>query len=228
VGMRVRMGPVSVSSRGRVGLRAGPVSMYGGGRRRSSSSGGSGALIGVLIAIAIAVFAIMWPLSLWGHVIHLTPSWHQLMNRNHAWEHQHYPLVGLRYIGAAALLVGLLIAGLLATAIPARAKAQQRAAEEQRIAHERTVEEQREHRMQVAEEQRRARIAHEAWLAGPPPVLLFPGRFTQNWIAQHCPGLHPGQLPVLLEELHRRGWSDSDIERRVEPYLPADVTIRSA
>jgi hypothetical protein len=112
MGMRVRLGPLSVSSRGRVGLRAGPVSVYGGGgrRRRSGGSNGSGefwiALIGFALVVALVIFLVMWPLSLWGHALGLTPSWHQLMHRNKAWEHRHYPLVGLRYVGAAAALAG--------------------------------------------------------------------------------------------------------------------------
>jgi hypothetical protein len=64
VSMRIRMGPVSVSSKGRVGVRAGPVSVYGGGRRRrsrrrSSSSGGGGgaliALLGFILVLGLAV-----------------------------------------------------------------------------------------------------------------------------------------------------------------------------
>src|SRR4051794_7954844 len=63
-----------------------------------------GRLIGLLFLLALAFTVVMWPLSLWGHAIHLTPSWHQLMNRDHDWMHKHYPLVGLRYVGAAVLL----------------------------------------------------------------------------------------------------------------------------
>jgi len=61
--MRIRMGPVSVTSKGRVGVRAGPVRIYGGGRRRrsrrrSGSGGGGGALIvlfGVILVVGLAV-----------------------------------------------------------------------------------------------------------------------------------------------------------------------------
>jgi hypothetical protein len=57
--MRVRVGPFSVSSSGRVGARAGPVSVYGGGRRhrRKKSSGGSGigAILLVLILLGLAI-----------------------------------------------------------------------------------------------------------------------------------------------------------------------------
>jgi hypothetical protein len=82
------------------------------------------------------------------------------------------------------------------------------------------AERQRIARAQAAEHERRAREAHEAWLAAPPPPLRLPGRFTQNWIANNVPELHPGQVPVLMEELTRRGWTDQDIERRVAQYLP--------
>jgi hypothetical protein len=30
------------------------------------------------------------------------------MHRNHTWMHEHYPLVGLRYVGAAVLLILML------------------------------------------------------------------------------------------------------------------------
>lgn len=46
------------------------------------------------------------------------------------------------------------------------------------------------------------------------------GRFTANWIAANVPYLHPGQIPALIDEFHRRGWSDEDIALRVEPYMP--------
>src|SRR3954471_24571747 len=83
MGMRVRMGPFSVSSRGRVGVSAGPVSFYGGGSRRSRSNDSLLArLVAICVVIGIVVVVVMWPLSLWGHAIHLTPSWHQLMHRN--------------------------------------------------------------------------------------------------------------------------------------------------
>ena len=193
----LRAGPLSVSSRGRMGVRAGPVSVYGGGRRRSSS--GSGAtLVVLLIAFGILIFVVMWPLSLFGHAIGLTPSWHQLMNRNHTWMHQHYALVGVRYSGAGAIL--LIVSTIVA--IPLFAASRERAA------------------ARAADQQRRARAALEDWLAAPPPALQMPSRFTANWIAGNVPALHPGQVPALTHELKRRGWSDSDIHERVMPYMP--------
>lgn len=71
---------------------------------------------------------------------------------------------------------------------------------------------------------KQAAARHAAWLAGPPPPLHFPGRFTVNWFRANGPGLHPGQVPMLLAELRRRGWSSSDIEQRATPYLPARGT----
>jgi hypothetical protein len=61
--------------------------------------------------------------------------------------------------------------------------------------------------------------AQQEWLAGPPPALLLPARFTDKWFAEHAPHLHPGQLPILFKELHERGWPDDRIARRVNPYL---------
>lgn len=216
--MRVRVGPVSVSSRGRVGVRAGPVSVYGGGRRRrSSGSSGAGAgRLGLVIAACIVLIVVMWPLSLFGHAIGLTPSWHQLMHRNHVWEHQHYPLVGLRYLGAAAILLGLLGA----LTYPLQVRARHRAVERNQLAAAQAAESNRLAAERAAEEAGRVKEAHAAWLAAPPPPLMFPGRFTQSWIAHNAADLHPGQIPILMDELRRRGWTDSDIEQRVEPYLP--------
>jgi hypothetical protein len=238
--VRVKMGPVSVSSTGRVGVKAGPVYVSGGGRRRrrssgSGNSGAGGALVLLLIAFAvvavIVLYAVMWPLSLWGHAIQLTPSWHQLMHRDHEWMHEHYPLVGLRYLGAFALLVVVLTVIFTPLAIQARKQASEqrrlaaeRQAERDREARELAAQEERRERERLAEQQRQARLAHERWLAGPPPALELPGRFTQTWITHNVPGLHPGQIPVLIEELRRRGWSESDIDRRVTPYLAAEAS----
>ncbi len=69
------------------------------------------------------------------------------------------------------------------------------------------------------ERERRQQVAIEHWLAAPPPRLVMPGRFTQNWLAAHIPDLHPGQVPVLLKELHARGWTEERIEERVAPFL---------
>lgn len=232
--VRVKVGPVNVSSTGRVGVKAGPVYVSGGGRRRRRSSRSSGdggtllfALIAIAVAIAIIIFIVMWPLSLWGHAIHLTPSWHQLMHRDHIWMHEHYPLVGLRYLGAFFLLVAVLGAGATPLVLQTnKQKAEQQllaaeqTAERDRQAHEMEAQQEREAHQLAAEQARDAQLTHERWLAGPPPLLAMPGRFTQSWITHNVPSLHPGQIPLLMDELRRRGWSDSDIEQRVAPYLP--------
>src|SRR4051794_32791356 len=186
------MGPLSVSSRGRVGVSAGPVSWSGGGSSRRSGDPG---LMAWLFLLVLIIVAVMWPLSLWGHALHLTPSWHQLMHRNKAWMHEHYPLVGLRYLLATVLLAAatfLAIRPLLAMQTE-RVAARQAETERQRVA------------------------AYRAWLKAPPTPVVFPGRFTQNWIEANVPGLHPGQLPSLIAELHARGWTDERIAQRVEP-----------
>lgn len=228
----VRLGPFRVSSSGRVGVSAGPFSVSGGGRRRRKRGGGGGgvgpigALFLISVVIAVVVVVVMWPLSLWGHAIHLTPSWHQLMNRNHVWMHEHYPLVGLRYVGAAFLLL-LVIA---AAAVPFLRLAVRQAAEREREADAHAAEQQRQAAAVAAERdrrisaqsqerQRQADLAHQQWLAGPAPPLQMPGRFTQNWLAANVPALHPGQVPPLLDELRARGWTDERIQARVAPLL---------
>ncbi|HWG09178.1 MAG TPA: hypothetical protein VN672_09245 [Solirubrobacteraceae bacterium] len=228
----LRAGPLKLSSRGRVGVRVGPVSAYGGGRRRRSGDvSGWGLLVGfALVALVIyAIYlAVMWPLSLWGHALHLTPSFHELRNRNGVWMHHHYPLVGLRYVGAAALgLLALAIVSLPLISRGKRASAEARAAEAT-ARQQRQLEdaERAETQKREATEQRVALAAkaeqiHAEWLSGPPPALQFPGRVTATWIANHVPHLHPGQVPVLLAELRRRGWTEEDITARINPYLPA-------
>lgn len=175
MGVRLRMGPVSVSSRGRVGVRAGPVSVYGGGRRRrrssSSSSGGGGVLAVIVVTAVVVGLAVKY------------------------W-----------YVALPLLIVGTLVTVVIAKA-SAKAK-EERQAEEARL---RAV-------RQAADAEARAK-AEQEWLAGAPPMLYVPGRFTDKWFAENLPGLHPGQVPVLLEELHDRGWTDDRIDRRVRPYL---------
>jgi hypothetical protein len=137
------------------------------------------------------------------------------MHRDHTWMHKHYPLVGLRYVGAAVLL----ILTLAVLSMPLLASAKKRAAEQQRLASEQAAKREQQARERAAEQAHQARIAHEQWLADPPPPLQLPGRFTQTWITQHVPHLHPGQVPVLITELRRRGWTDPDIDQRVMPYI---------
>ena len=145
----LRAGPVRISSRGRMGVRLGPVSVYGGGRRRNRSSSG-GTLLGLLVVLALIGLAIeYWFIT----------------------------------IPIAAVVVAVAVVGMRNT-------------------------------------RRRAVERHQAWLDGPPPPLIFPGRFTPNWFVRNGPYLHPGQVPVLLAELRRRGWSEADIEQRAAPFLP--------
>jgi hypothetical protein len=131
----------------------------------------------------------MWPLSLWGHALHLTPSWDQLMNRDCEWMHEHHPLVGLRYIAAAVLL--------LLASVPFWGVIRRRA----------------------AERQRKAVLAHQRWLESPPPPWELLARFTDRWIKENVPHLHPEQVPVLIDEMNARGRNDERIARRVWPCL---------
>jgi hypothetical protein len=157
----LRGGPFKVSSRGRVGVRVGPVSAYAGGRhRRSSSSGGGMVLLGIFaLAVVLAIAVKYWYIA----------------------------------VPFLILIVAVVIAGAKGQAEKAAAQA-------------------------AADEQARVEAQRE-WLQRPPPVLYLPGRFTENWFAANVPGLHPSQVPVLLEELHERGWTDERIEKRVRPYL---------
>jgi hypothetical protein len=41
----------------------------------------------------------------------------------------------------------------------------------------------------------------------------------QNWIAANVPHLHPGQVPMLEQELRLRGWHQQDMSARVVPYV---------
>jgi hypothetical protein len=151
-----------------------------------------GRLIALLLVLGIVITVVMWPLSLWGHAIHLTPSWDQLLNRDKEWMHEHYPLVGLRYVGAAVLL----LFGLGLASVPFWGVIKRRA----------------------AVRQRQALLAHQRWLGSPPPPLQLPARFTQRWIEENVPYLHPRQVPALIDELHARGWKDDRIAQRVAPY----------
>lgn len=62
--VRFRSGPLSVSSRGRVGVSAGPVSWSGGGRRRRNTSGGGGC-IGLVLFAGLVVIAVEWLVEHW-------------------------------------------------------------------------------------------------------------------------------------------------------------------
>jgi hypothetical protein len=47
---------------------------------------------------------------LWGHALGMTPDFSQLLDRSHGWLHEHYPLVGLRYVEALLALVVVIMA----------------------------------------------------------------------------------------------------------------------
>jgi hypothetical protein len=84
-----------------------------------AAQGGCLTLFLILFAVAAVVFAVVWVVSVIPHLVGLTPSAMQLFNHNAAWEHAHYPLIGLRYVGAVALDVAL-VGGVTWLAIQAR------------------------------------------------------------------------------------------------------------
>jgi hypothetical protein len=192
------MGPFSASSRGRVGVNVGPVSAYGGGGR------GGGGCLGFLVFV-IGFVAVMWSLSLWGHAIHLTPSWHQLMHHDDAWLHRHYPKVGLRYLAALAILVAV-VAAIVLLIKAALAPGRERAAQLERT--------------MLAQRREELALEHQEWLDGPPPPFHPPGRITQTWLEDNVPDMHPGQIPMLVTEMKARGWNEDRIAQRVEHLIP--------
>jgi hypothetical protein len=160
------------------------------------------------------------------------------MHRDKAWLHEHYALVGLRYVGAAAALLGA-IAALFFLAEAAAAPGQERAAEREAAEHaaraQRDIERAAAQRANALEQQRlmaerraarerEEQLAHQRWLDGPPPAFRPPGRFTHTWLEAHVPALHPGQIPMLLAELRSRGWDEAKIAQRVQPLLPNSPT----
>jgi hypothetical protein len=157
--MRLGVGPFSVSSRGRIGVRAGPVSVSGGGFRRRKGGGGEEIASVVAMIIAIGVVAVL-AIKFW------------------------YVVVPVLCLLAWRVVVVRRDAGIKT--------AERRQAEEK---------------------------AYRAWLAGPAPTLLVPGRFTDAWFARNVRDLHPGQIPALISELHSRGWTEDKIAARVSPYI---------
>ena len=156
---------MSLSSSGRVGVSAGPVSVYGGGRRRrGGGSGGLGAFVALLIVVGLVI-------TYWYVALPLAVA-----------------------AGAIAVLVH-------------RSNA-------------RALDEARRLEAQLQAEARRQRaLQQQAWLAGPPPPLPLPSRFTERWFEDNVPNLHPGQVPLLIGELKARGWKDDRISQRVGPFL---------
>ena len=67
------------------------------------------AFVAAMLVVSLVVIAVMWPLSLWGHALGMTPTFNQLLSRSPAWMHQHYPLAGLRYLEAVLALTVVLV-----------------------------------------------------------------------------------------------------------------------
>jgi H+/Cl- antiporter ClcA len=66
--------------------------------------------VGLVCLLALLVAAVMFPLSVGGHIIGLTPSFGELMNHDALWEHTHYPDIGWRYAVTAVLAVSVVSA----------------------------------------------------------------------------------------------------------------------
>jgi hypothetical protein len=81
---------------------------------RNSNGSGWGPIIGGLIILVLVIVMVMWVLSLFGHLVGITPTYHEVMNRDKQWLHRHYPNVGWRYILTALLLAGTGVAAFLA------------------------------------------------------------------------------------------------------------------
>jgi hypothetical protein len=71
----------------------------------------------------------------------------------------------------------------------------------------------------AAERKRQQAEAYRRWLDSPAEPLIFPARFTQTWLEENVPQLHPGQVPMLTDEMRARGWTDARIQQRVAPYV---------
>lgn len=54
----------------------------------------------------------------------------------------------------------------------------------------------------------------------PQPVpLQLPSRVTKKWLAANAPRIHPAQVPMFLDELRSRGWTEARIQQKVLPLL---------
>lgn len=84
----------------RFGFHVGPFSVGANDREVA-------AVVEFVVVCLVAFVVVGWPLSLVGHAIGLTPSWHQLLNQDQAWLHEHYPKLGLRYLGVAAAIAAV-------------------------------------------------------------------------------------------------------------------------
>jgi hypothetical protein len=233
---RIRVGPVSVSSRGRVGVRAGPVYVAGGGgRRRRRPSGGGGDANGCLALVA--VFVVVGVIGLAAKYWYITvPVALVLAAVFVAGDRLNKAQVVERQKAAQALAVEEQAAQALARRAEEAVDAER--AEVERIQREARAEAERIHRDERAAADRKERaeraeadrIEREkrvaAWLAAPPSELELPGRFTETWFADRIPRLHPGQISVLESALRNRGWKDDRIRERIAPYLARNPWIR--
>lgn len=70
--------------------------------------------LGTLFVIGLVVLAVLWPISFVGHILGLTPNLPQLLRHDHVWEHRHYPLIGLRYLGVVGIILGVTTGSLVA------------------------------------------------------------------------------------------------------------------
>jgi hypothetical protein len=187
----LRLGPFSASSRGRVGVRVGPVGMYGGGRRRRRRSSSKGSGVAWLWVIGLFVMAVI--------VESAIKYW---------------------YVVVPFLVLGTL-AAVISSQQKSRTRAEAEVARGQATKVEAEQREARVAALEKLQAARAAERAadHQAWLDGPAPPLRLPGRFTENWFATNLPSMHPGQLSPLTEELLARGWTGRRIKQRVAPYL---------
>jgi hypothetical protein len=55
---------------------------------------------------------------------------------------------------------------------------------------------------------------------GYPVPVHFKGRQAAPWLAEHVPKMTEMQFRLFLDELRRRGWTDSEFENRVRPLRP--------
>jgi hypothetical protein len=210
VSLWLRVGPLSVSSRGRIGVRAGPVSAYGGGRRRSNSSGRTGGIIfALLLTVGLIAVAVKLMIAYW--------------------------FVTLPVVGIVIVLVLVAIASR-----EDRAARSSRLAERARVARmsdtERRNAANSAAKSAIPAASRDDEDACAAWPTSAPatasgdvptppteaavePVTIqFPRRFTDGWFASHFSSLNELQRLSLFEELRRRGWTDAEFESRVGRY----------
>ncbi len=169
-------------------------------------------------------YTVMLPLSLVGHTIGLTPSWHELNHHGHAWMPTHYPLVRLRYIATAVLMImgaiGMRSEHKKRKASPPRAPATG-SADAAPLAARAPVTPQATHGA-PSPDATMSGVPRQRSSAGARAAPLIPERFTQEWIAETVPHLRSQALCAVIGEMRRSGWSTADIQHRVWPYVTDD------